>query len=1267
MAGELTEDALVEQPALRLLADLGWEVASGFEESFGPSGTLGRDSQAEVVLIHRLRDALRSINPGVPDKAIETAIERLTENRSVMDRVRANREVYRLLRDGTKVEAEVGGKRETVTVRYVNWDHAESNDWLAVSQLWVTGEMYKRRADVVLFVNGIPLVFIELKVSHKNVRHAYDDNLRDYRDTIGQIFWFNAFVLLSNGSDTKVGSTFAPWDHFAEWKKINSEGEVGVVSLETALRGSCDRYRLLDLVENFVTFTERPGGLVKAVAKNHQYLGVNNAIEALHTARAEDSSQLGVFWHTQGSGKSLSNLWFTQKVLRRIPGNWTFVEVTDRKELDDQIYEEFVDSGVLTSGENVHAETSAHLRELLGQDHRYVFTLIHKFIPPEKGTEMPVLSERDDIIVITDEAHRSQYDTLAWNMRQALPNAAFLGFTGTPLIAGEEELTRQVFGDYVSVYNFRDSIEDGATVPLYYENRIPELQLVNEDFDDELDALLDDAALDPDQEKAVARQFSRQYHLITRTERLEEIAADLVRHFVGRGFRGKAMYVAIDKATAVRMYDLVAKEWAAHLAELEAELATTPELERPPLEAAIEFMRTTDMAVVVSQAQNEVADMAELGLDIAPHRQRMNNEDLDSKFKDPDDPFRLVFVCAMWLTGFDAPSCSTIYLDKPMRNHTLMQTIARANRVFPDKDSGLIVDYVGVFRNLEAALAIYGASRDAGGDTPIQPKDELAVELAEALEEIREFLDSQDVDLADLEAAQGFEFVALQKSAVEALLVDDATRRRYVSLARRVRTVFKALLPDPAAQQVTHRVAVIRSLAAKLESTSEAPDISDVMDSVNELLDRSVGAEEYVIRAGGDAGPLVDLNKLDFEQLALRFAGNKRTAAKQIEQNLEKRLDAAVRKNPTRIDLAERFRRLIDEYNAGTHNLEEFFRRLKAINDELTEDEQRTVKEDLTEAELAIYDLLTKPEPELTKAEQAKVKAAAKHLLELVTDKLVLDWRKRQQTRSAVRVTVGTVLDAELPEVYGPGLFDEKVDRVYEHIYASFFDNGESVYSGATDEPPAVVPVATMPSTGAEVGDELLDQIKGDPELFTKVMEEVFGLHETWTKSTEQLLTGETKHVEFKQSARWSVGSEDPKVHKTLAEEIIAKTVAGFLNGQGGTLLIGVRDDPVEPVGLDADYARVNPQNADGFVNWLDTMLQTTLGHAGARRVETRIDVVDGVEVCRLDVPASSKPIWTRFKNAEAVLFERRNNSTRRVPDDEVDQFISERFGAADV
>ncbi len=1054
--GRLSEDALVEQPAMGMLAQLGWEVVSGFDEALGPAGTMGRDSQSEPVLGHRLRDALRSLNPGLPQSALDVAAEQLMQDRSAMDRVRANREVYGLLREGAKVEVSGGaGEPQMVTVRFVDWDRASANDWLAVSQFWISGDMYNRRADVVLFVNGIPLVLVELKVSHKNVRDAFDGNLRDYRDTVPHLFWFNAFVMLSNGSDTLVGSTFADWGHFAEWKKINSEGEQGIVSLETALRGTCQPQRLLDLVGNFTAFMERPGGLVKALAKNHQFLGVNNSLEALKEVGRREG-RLGVFWHTQGSGKSLSMLWFTQKVLRKEAGNWTFVMVTDRAELDDQLYGDFADCGVITSGQRVHAETSAHLRELLGQDHRYVFTLIHKFIPPQRGQRMPVLSERSDIVVVTDEAHRSQYDTLAANMRQALPNASFIGFTGTPLITGEEEQTRRVFGDYVSIYNFRDSIADGATVPLYYENRIPELQLVNEDFDEELEDLLEAAALDDAQEKAVARQFSRQYQLIARPQRLEEIAADLVRHFVNRGFRGKAMYVAIDKATAVRMYDLVQAEWARYQGELEAELADAPEMARPHLESLIEFMATTDMAVVVSQAQNEVADMADAGLDIAKHRKRMLQEDLDAKFKDPDDRFRLVFVCAMWLTGFDSPSTSTVYLDKPMRNHALMQTIARVSRVFPDKDNGLIVDYVGVFRNLEKALAIYGAdhtgtSLDNDGlevDSPIRPKTDLIAELQAALDEVDDFCGNHDVDLSELETAQGFEFIALQQAAVEALLVDEQTRHTYVALARRARKTFKALLPDPEAMAVAHRVAVIRTIAAKIESSTEAPDISGVMDSVSELLDRSVGAKEYIIGTGGDADPLIDLNQLDFEQLILRFGGRRRTAAKAIQRDIEARLDEAVRKNPTRLDLAERFRRLINEYNAGTHNLEELLRRLKAINDELTEEEQRAVREDLSEAELAIYDLLTKPEPDLTKAEARTVKGAARKLLKHVEEKLVFDWKRKQQTRSAVKVAIGTVLDGELPvDAYGPALFDRKVNAVYEHIYTSYHNNGESVYS----------------------------------------------------------------------------------------------------------------------------------------------------------------------------------------------------------------------------
>ncbi|PXV63692.1 HsdR family type I site-specific deoxyribonuclease [Sinimarinibacterium flocculans] len=605
------------------------------------------------------------------------------------------------------------GGQTTETLRVIDWNTPGNNDYFVASQMWVAGDMYRRRCDLVAFINGLPLVFIELKRPAEPLKTAFDKNLRDYRgQSIPQLFHPNAFILLSNGADTKIGTLTGAWEHFFDWKRVDDEAEVGKVSLERALRGLLAPAKLLDYVENFTVFEAGRGGLIKKTAKNHQFLGVNRAIARLAELRESNEKErkrLGVFWHTQGSGKSLSMVFFTQKVLRKLKGNWSFVIVTDREELDDQISKTFKATGA-TAREDVRASSGEHLQELLRGNERYIFTLIQKF-RNEPGKAYPPLSDRSDVIVITDEAHRSQYDIFALNMRNALPNAGFLGFTGTPLIKGDDERTREVFGEYVSVYDFVRSIEDGATVPLYYENRIPEVQLTNQDLNRDLEALLESAELDEDQEKKLEREFGREYHIITREDRLEVIAKDVVAHFTGRGYRGKAMMVCIDKATAVRMYDKVRSHWKDEIARLKAELAQTKGDDREVLIARITVMEATDMAVIVSQGQNEVEELKKRGLDITPHRQRMLKDKLDDRFKDENDPLRLVFVCAMWITGFDVPTCSTIYLDKPMRAHTLMQTIARANRVAPGKESGLIVDYVGIFRALQNALVELTRSR----------------------------------------------------------------------------------------------------------------------------------------------------------------------------------------------------------------------------------------------------------------------------------------------------------------------------------------------------------------------------------------------------------------------------------------------------------------------------------------------------------------------------------------------------------------------------
>jgi type I restriction enzyme R subunit len=1048
--GEL---ALVEAPAIDLLTTQGWTYKNLYAETFGELGTEGRESEHQVVLTRRLLTALQSLNPGFPDDAYTQAVEQLSQDRSKQIAVNANRDFYRLLKDGVKVKVpdEHGGHSDD-TLRVIDWETPSNNEFFLTSQMWVAGDMYRRRCDLLAFVNGLPLVFLEFKKPTVPLKSAFDDNLRDYRgQSIPQLFHPNALILLSNGSDTKIGTLTSAWEHFFDWKRVADEGETGKVSLERALRGLLEPTRLLDYIENFTLFEEGEGGVIKKVAKNHQLLGVNKSIAHLVELRKSQQTErkrLGVFWHTQGSGKSLSMVFFTQKVLRKVLGSCTFVIVTDRDELDDQISKTFAATGA-TTRVNVRATSGEHLKELLRGNERYIFTLIQKF-RIEPGQRYPMLSDRSDVIVITDEAHRSQYDTFAMNMRNALPNAGFIGFTGTPLIKGEEERTREVFGDYVSVYDFARSIEDGATVPLYYENRIPEVQLTNQELNRDLEALLEAAELDEDQEKKLERQFGREYHIITREDRLEAIAKDIVTHFTGRGYRGKAMMVCIDKATAVRMYDKVQTQWQAEIARLKAELGPAQGDAREALIARIHLMQTTDMAVVVSQGQNEIEDLKRKGLDIVPHRQRMLKEELATKFKKPDDNLRLVFVCAMWITGFDVPTCSTIYLDKPMRAHTLMQTIARANRVAPGKESGLIVDYVGIFRALQNALATYAKPIPGGGEAgPILDKSELVAALKSALHDATTFANVRGVRLEEIARSTGFQRIGMIDDAVEAFLASEADKKDYLQLASRVARLFKAILPDVLANELAPQAVLVSYLAAKMRAETDPPDISAVMGDVEDLLNDSIATEGYRIGPASRPEALINLSEIDFEALQARFAqGHKRTEAEKLRRLIEGQLATMLKMNPSRVDLAEKFQKLIDEYNAGSRNVEGFFEELKKFVRALTAEEQRAVAEGLSDEELALFDILTKPEPTLTKAEEADVKRVCRELLaSLKREKLVLDWREKQQAKADVMRTIKVSFrPPHLPGAYSREIRSEKLARAYAHVYDHYFGAGASVY-----------------------------------------------------------------------------------------------------------------------------------------------------------------------------------------------------------------------------
>ena len=1052
-----TEDQLVEQPAIGLFGALGWHTVSAQDETFGAgaaSATLGRETKGEVVLTSRLRAALERLNPGAPDEALSRAIDELTRDRSAMSLAAANREVYALLKDGIAVSMPdtVHGGQKTARLRVIDWTNPAGNDFLLVSQFSVTGALYTCRPDLVGFVNGLPWVVIELKKPGVPARAAFDENLTHYKDQIPALFVFNALMIASNGTDSRLGSLTADWERWVEWKRIEREDEPRRVSLEVMLRGTCQPARLLDLVENFTLFSEHKAALVKVLAQNHQFLGVNNAIASMLEARQRGHGRGGVFWQTQGSGKSFSMVFFAQKVLRTLPGNWTFVVVTDRVELDEQIAKTFKAVGAVGEAADSHASSGAHLRELLAGNQRYVFTLVHKFQSAE------VLCERSDVIVLTDEAHRSQYDTLALNMRAALPRATFLAFTGTPLIAGEER-TREVFGDYVSIYDFQQSIEDGATVPLFYENRTPELQLVNADLNDEIYALVEDAALDPDQEARLERELGRQYHLITRDDRLETVARDIVRHFLDRGFFGKAMVVSIDKATALRMHDKVRRHWTDETRRVEAELAELArlyvgdeqsaaqarrDLRKSELALRLDALKSTDMAVIVSPGQNEIAQMAALGLDIEPHRRRMNDSQpgLDEKFKDTTDPLRLVFVCAMWLTGFDAPSCSTVYLDKPMRNHTLMQTIARANRVFPGKHSGVIVDYANVFASLEKALAIYGTG--GGGGNPVRDKAELAEALRLAVEEATVFCGSKGVDLASIEALPPGDFTRLQKIAegVNALIAPDALRRDFFGHERLVATLYRAVKPDLDALGFVERAACLSALgdAIRAKLNPHPPNISGVMMDINALLDQSIAGHE--IR---DAGPpALDLSKINFGALATRFkqSTHQNTDIEVLKAAVRARLEKMVDANRSRADFVEKFEALIESYNAGSRSIEELFLELVKLSNSLDDEAQRHVRENLSDEELVIFDILTRPAPELSADERAEVKKVAKDLLGKLKALLVLSWRQKAAARSQIRLAIEDALDGGLPQAYSPKLYAQKCSAVFEHVYEKYPQQG---------------------------------------------------------------------------------------------------------------------------------------------------------------------------------------------------------------------------------
>ncbi|WP_417060282.1 type I restriction endonuclease subunit R, partial [Ellagibacter isourolithinifaciens] len=701
----------MQKPAGELLARLGWDVHYCFdEEELGRYGTLGRESYSDVLLKRDLEEALTDLNEWMDETDVAEAIKTLSQTFVGDSLLQTNESKYKMLRDGIPVR-KVGedGVPYTELAQVFDFDHPKMNRFVAAEELWVHGPLHRRRCDLVGFVNGVPLVFMEFKRHDKDVRNAYNDNYTDYQDTIPQIFHFNAFVILSNGLESRVGTLGSPYEFFNEWKRLHEE-DAGSVSLETLIRGVCNRKALMDLFQNFILFDHFDTPAAKIMARNHQYLGVNEALDAYKNRKINDG-KLGVFWHTQGSGKSYSMLFLAEKIRRTQPGSPTFLVLTDRDELNKQISETFESCGCLSGvpAARCRATSGADLVEKLKGNPTYIFSLIQKF---NQADAEPILPDHD-IMVFSDEAHRSNNGIFAENMDRMLPTASKMGFTGTPLLS-DDQLTARTFGGYVSVYDFGRAVEDGATVPLFYENRSDQLAIENPQINDELLQAVEDADLDPDQIDKVTSQLSHGVHIMMSEPRMRAIARDFVAHYTGIWESGKAMFICVNKVACVMMYNYVQEEWARAIAVEKAKLKSMSQQEALEQRRKVSWMESTEMAVVVSQEQNEIARFRAWGLDIEPHRRKMEERNLDDEFKDADNPFRIVFVCAMWLTGFDVKPLSVMYFDKPMKAHGLMQAIARANRVAKGKSNGLIVDYVGIVKALRQALADY--TRDPDDD-----------------------------------------------------------------------------------------------------------------------------------------------------------------------------------------------------------------------------------------------------------------------------------------------------------------------------------------------------------------------------------------------------------------------------------------------------------------------------------------------------------------------------------------------------------------------
>lgn len=985
----MTEEK-IEQEALKTLEQLGWQILNGPE--IGPEGT-GERKYEEVILTRRLSEAIARLNAQLPESAIDEVAKKVSRHHHP-EMLLDNHQFHQLLTDGVSVEYRASsGEVRTEQAQLFNFDDPTKNEFISVNQFTVINGDYHRRPDIVLFVNGLPLGIVEIKDptdERATLEGAYNQ-LQTYEAEIQPLFRFNALEIITDGIDAELGTISATYERFNAWKSINGEKDrAGVPMLEVLLRGVCDKTRFLEIVRSFIVFEkDKQHGLVKKLAGYHQYWAVQKALDStVKSIRPGSDHRVGVIWHTQGSGKSLSMVFYTGRLIANSElRNPTVIVVTDRNDLDNQLFDTFSNCAELLRQAPVQAGSRDHLQEILKvQSGGIVFTTNAKFFP-ENGKEFPLLSDRENIIVIADEAHRSQYnfiDGFAKHIRDALPNASFIGFTGTPIEA-DDRSTPAVFGDYLDIYDIEQAVKDGATVPIYYESRLVELDIdkdMRARIDNEVAEVIGEEELDRQEE--LKAKWAQIEAVVGNSKRIERIASDIVEHFDNRlsAIDGKGMIVTMSRRIAVDLYNAIT--------------ALKPEwVGESDKEGFLKVIMTGSATDPVEWQQHI--------------RSKERRRELADHFKEPSSPFKLVIVCDMWLTGFDAPSLHTMYLDKPLKGHNLMQAIARINRVYRDKPGGVVVDYLGVAAALREALQDYTVSGGKGRPT-LDQREAVAV-MMEKIEQLRDMF--HEFPYRRYFAADAKRQLQILLDAQEYVLLQEEGEKRLKQYVLELSKAFALAVPNVQALAVREEVAFFQAVRARLSKIVEkGKSDQDFGFAIKQIVDKAIAPAGVVdiFEAAGIDKP--DISILSDEFLAeIRGMERKNLAVEALRKLLDGEIKAKFSKNAVKlVSFAEMLEKALLRYKNNAIEAAQVIEELIEIARTIRSSEERGEKLGLSPDEIAFYDALAQNDSARAVMGDDKLRDLARLLVKRVRDNITVDWKVREAARARLKVMVKRLL-----------------------------------------------------------------------------------------------------------------------------------------------------------------------------------------------------------------------------------------------------------------